>query len=540
MSTVEVSAVEVYADGPESPAGPGIQVRSLATQSPVSGQRHRFSWQSTRTAPSRPVVGAPASAPVAREVSWRRSYRRTLVGLDLLSAIIAGSVALALRFGHLAATSDSVAQYRVLAVLFPLVWVASVALSRGYDERYLGTGPEEYQRVSRSLALLLAIVAITSYALKADVARGFVFVALPLVLVLDLLFRFVARKRLHGRRSRGQALSSVLVIGHPSRVADLAADLRRDSFAGLDVVGACVPDDVTDPAGLARLAELGIDVLGCVDDIKGIVLEASVDMVAVTSSHEVDADKLRWIAWQLEGTSAELAVSPGLVDVAGTRINVRLAAGLPLVYVEAPRFSGPHKVMKGVFDRTLAGLAVLVFSPILLVLAALVRFGSKGPAFFLQTRVGKDGKTFTMVKFRSMYTDAEARLGDLADQNQNADGLLFKMRDDPRVTKIGKVLRRYSLDELPQLLNVVMGSMSLVGPRPPLPKEVGLYGDDVRRRLLVKPGLTGLWQVSGRSDLSWEDSVRLDLRYVENWSMTMDLQVLWKTGRAVLGASGAY
>jgi exopolysaccharide biosynthesis polyprenyl glycosylphosphotransferase len=197
-------------------------------------------------------------------------------------------------------------------------------------------------------------------------------------------------------------------------------------------------------------------------------------------------------------------------------------------------------LLKTAFDRITASVALLLLSPVLLGVALLVRKDSAGPAFFRQTRVGKDGKSFTMIKFRSMYTDAEARLAELQQQNQNADGLLFKMRDDPRVTRIGRVLRRYSLDELPQLVNVLNGSMSLVGPRPPLPREVANYGDAVRRRLLVKPGLTGLWQVSGRSDLSWEDSVRLDLRYVENWSLTMDLQVLWKTCRAVLGGSGAY
>jgi lipopolysaccharide/colanic/teichoic acid biosynthesis glycosyltransferase len=173
-------------------------------------------------------------------------------------------------------------------------------------------------------------------------------------------------------------------------------------------------------------------------------------------------------------------------------------------------------------------------------IAVAVRMTSRGPVLFHQKRVGRDGKTFTMVKFRSMFTNAEDRLAELREKNVNADGLLFKMRDDPRVTRVGQFLRKFSLDELPQLFNIVAGSMSLVGPRPPLPSEVAQYGDDVRRRLLVKPGLTGLWQVSGRSDLTWEESVRLDLRYVENWSPALDLMILWKTAFAVLGRSGAY
>ena len=545
---VNLASVTVVGDerGASAPVAGATITTTASTSVPGVRRRHKsLGWQRSRALdPSQPelsIVHAPVEAvQSAASPSWMRSYLRNLVALDASAAIIAGLVAFGLRFGAAGTASDSFRMYGTMALLFPVVWVATIGLSRGYDSRVIGAGPEEYQRVSRSVLLLVAVIGLTSYTLKADLARGFVFVALPLALAIGLVLRYAARKRLHVRRSRGQAVSSIVIVGRPSQVADLAVDLRRERSAGLNVVGACVPGDDNDPAGFERLAKMGIDILGDVDDIKQIVNDAAADVVAVTSSVEVGPDRLRWIAWQLEETTAELAVSPGLVDVAGTRINVRLAAGLPLLYVEAPRFSGPHKALKGCFDRAVAGMALLILSPVLLVLAACVRFGSKGPAFFRQTRVGKNGKTFTMVKFRSMYSDAEARLDELAGQNDNADGLLFKMRDDPRVTRIGKVLRRYSLDELPQLINIVTGSMSLVGPRPPLPKEVGLYGEDVRRRLLVKPGLTGLWQVSGRSDLSWEDSVRLDLRYVENWSLTMDLQVLWKTGRAVLGASGAY
>jgi lipopolysaccharide/colanic/teichoic acid biosynthesis glycosyltransferase len=187
-----------------------------------------------------------------------------------------------------------------------------------------------------------------------------------------------------------------------------------------------------------------------------------------------------------------------------------------------------------------AAIALLLLSPLFIVLTLAVRWSSAGPALFRQVRVGRDGGTFMMLKFRSMYCDAEERLAELVDQSDVRDGVLFKMRNDPRITRIGRLLRRYSLDELPQLINVLNGSMSLVGPRPPLPVEVAQYEDHVHRRLLVKPGVTGLWQVSGRSDLSWEESVRLDLRYVENWSLSEDLLILWKTARAVTLGSGAY
>jgi exopolysaccharide biosynthesis polyprenyl glycosylphosphotransferase len=473
----------------------------------------------------------------ASHVGWVHSYQRTLFVADFLAAGVAAASALIMRFG---ASADWSGLYLAFGIGFPFLWVAVIAGNRGYGATEIGSGPEEFQRVGRTFLQLVTAIAIVSYALKADLSRGLVFVALPGALGLDLMLRYALRRRTHRLRKRGEAMSSVLVVGSPARVAALTADLRRDLYAGLRVVAACVPEPEADLDGMARLARLGVAHVGGLDDIRNLVEAIGADIVAVTASEEIGPEKLRWISWQLEGTKAELAVSPGLIDVAGTRISVRQAAGLPLLYVEAPRFTGPHRVIKGAFDRVIAGSALLILSPVVVAVAAFVRVGSHGPAFFRQTRVGKDGKTFTMIKFRSMYSDAEARLDELAEQNDNADGLLFKMRDDPRVTPVGKFLRRYSLDELPQLINVFTGSMSLVGPRPPLPREVGQYGDDVRRRLLVKPGLTGLWQVSGRSDLSWEDSVRLDLRYVENWSLAMDMMLLWKTARAVLGANGAY
>jgi exopolysaccharide biosynthesis polyprenyl glycosylphosphotransferase len=195
--------------------------------------------------------------------------------------------------------------------------------------------------------------------------------------------------------------------------------------------------------------------------------------------------------------------------------------------------------VKAAFDRIGAGLLLVVASPLLAALAFAVRVGSPGPVLFRQVRVGKNGREFVMYKFRTMHTDAEARLAELRHLNQ-VDGALFKLRDDPRVTRAGRFLRKFSLDELPQLLNVLTGTMSLVGPRPPLPAEVAVYADDVHRRLAVRPGMTGLWQVSGRSDLPWEEAVRLDLRYVENWSLTLDLVILLRTLSAVTRGAGAY
>jgi exopolysaccharide biosynthesis polyprenyl glycosylphosphotransferase len=279
--------------------------------------------------------------------------------------------------------------------------------------------------------------------------------------------------------------------------------------------------------------------VGGLGDALALAHELAVDTIAVTSASETAAQYLRTLSWQLEGTGIELLVAPGLIEVAGPRLHIRPFEGLPLLSVEQPRFEGWSRVVKGVADRTVAALALLVLSPLLLAIALAVGVSSPGPVLYRQERVGINGRSFTMLKFRSMVQDADRQVDALRDDNIS-DGLLFKLRSDPRVTPVGRWLRRLSLDELPQLFNILGGSMSLVGPRPPLPSEVARYDSSVSRRLLVKPGLTGLWQVSGRSDLPWEEAVRLDLRYVENWSLALDLLILWKTARAVLSRSGAY
>jgi exopolysaccharide biosynthesis polyprenyl glycosylphosphotransferase len=249
--------------------------------------------------------------------------------------------------------------------------------------------------------------------------------------------------------------------------------------------------------------------------------------------------RLRELAWELEKTGTDLCVAPALLDVAGPRTTIRPVAGLPLLHMDHPEFTGTKQVIKDAFDKLVGLSALALTAPVFLFVTLIIRLDDGGPAFFRQTRVGRDGRDFTVYKFRTMVMDAEKLKAELAASNDH-DGVLFKMRKDPRITKVGSWLRRWSLDELPQLLNVVRGDMSLVGPRPALPDEAARYGDYVRRRLVVKPGLTGLWQVNGRSDLSWEESVRLDLRYVENWSLVLDLQILWKTLSAVWRGSGAY
>jgi exopolysaccharide biosynthesis polyprenyl glycosylphosphotransferase len=425
--------------------------------------------------------------------------------------------------------------YLLLTALLPIAWVLIVMLARAYEPRFLGVGSEEFRRVGRAGVALTAGVTFVCYAAHIETSRPFVLIALPTVTLACLLERYALRRWLHSRRARGEYLHRVVVVGHELPVLEMLRRLGEQQYHGLQVVAACLPV----PGQRPVLLEQGVPVVGGFGSVAHAVRLTEADTVAVLASPDLGPEQLRRLAWDLEPTGADLMVAPSLVEVAGPRLSIRPVAGLPLLQVEQPSFSGGRRVIKATFDRTVALLVLLLLSPLMLAIAAAVRLTSSGPAFFKQQRIGRDGKPFTMWKFRSMVVDAEARrdhLNGLSDR----DGLMFKMRSDPRVTPVGAWLRRYSLDELPQLFNVLNGSMSLVGPRPPLPEEVEQYGDDVRRRLLVLPGVTGLWQVSGRADLSWEESVRLDLRYVDNWSLAADLLILWKTGRAVLRGSGAY
>ncbi|MCW2621933.1 MAG: exopolysaccharide biosynthesis polyprenyl glycosylphosphotransferase [Frankiales bacterium] len=466
--------------------------------------------------------------PPLRSSAWQRQLVRRLITLDALAALVAAALAVLVRFGH-----DPSTLYQVTPLLFPFIWVASCASTRSYEHRFLGTGNEEFRRVFDAGVRLLAVAALASFAFKLDLARAFVLLAFPLTVGLSLASRYACRQLLHRRRAQGECLHRVVVVGRERSCAELVRQLRREPYAGFSVVGACI-DRTQGPT------VEDVPVVGTSRSVIEALRATGADTVAVGAWSDLTQADLRRLSWELEGSGVDLVVAPSLTDVAGPRIHIRPVAGLPLLHVEQPEFSGGRRLLKSTFDRAAALAVLLLTSPLLITLALAVRLTSTGPALFRQTRVGVSGRDFTMYKFRSMHVDAEARLAELQEHNEASDGLLFKMRDDPRVTGAGRWLRRYSLDELPQLLNVVRGDMSLVGPRPPLPREVAQYGDDVRRRLLVRPGLTGLWQISGRSDLSWDESVRLDLHYVENWSLALDVMIIWRTVFTVLKRNGAY
>jgi exopolysaccharide biosynthesis polyprenyl glycosylphosphotransferase len=465
---------------------------------------------------------------LGRAVPWTRGYLIRVGVVDAICATLAVTAALEVRFdGHFTRL------YAAVALVFPLFWLTGLSLGGIYDSRFIGSGQDEFRKMLNVGITLTAVIAIASYTVDEELSRGFLLIMMPSVTVLDLAARFVMRKRLHRKRASGLCMQKVVAVGHESAVADLITELRRDKYHGLWVAAACV----TGPAAGTEVA--GVPMMSGMESIPDVVRRFEADTVAVLACPEIDAMRLRSLAWELEKTGTDLCVAPSLLDVAGPRTTVRPVAGLTLLHVDHPQLGGARRVLKGAFDRSAAALALFLLSPVIIGLAVAIRLHDRGPAFFTQNRVGKNGQAFRIYKFRTMVVDAEQRKAQLMNANEG-DGILFKMRRDPRITAIGFHLRRWSLDELPQLINVVLGDMSLVGPRPALPDETEQYAHHVKRRLVVKPGLTGLWQVSGRSDLSWDESVRLDLRYVENWSLALDLQILWKTLSVITHGSGAY
>ncbi|ULP38228.1 sugar transferase [Mycolicibacterium rufum] len=489
------------------------------------------------------ILSVTVGSAFSRSTRWERAYAARLLVTDIV--VVASAVALAqyVRFGE-APTSDSMMSRQLtgFSVLFVLLWTSALSAFRSRSTRIVGAGFEEYRRVLSASFWTFGAVAIVTLLLRLEVARGYLAIALPIGSVCLLLARKAWRGALARGRARGEIQTSVVAIGGRAEVSILACELTKNPAHGYRVVGIGIPGYGEGRGEVVAINGRSIPVAGDEAAALAMVAGGGVDTVAITDTEHFGVQGIRDLTWTLDALDVDLVVSPGVMDVTGARLVMRPVANFPLLHVEKPQYHGAARWGKRAFDLIFAVIAILIMSPVMLVAAVAIKMTSQGPVFYRSERIGKDGKPFKMIKFRTMVQDADRQLLDLVarDQNDFAGGVLFKMRDDPRVTAVGRWLRRISIDELPQFFNVLKQDMSVVGPRPPLEREVQSYDGAVSRRMLVKPGITGLWQVSGRSNLSWEDSVRLDLFYIENWSMISDLVIIAKTVRAVLAREGAY
>jgi exopolysaccharide biosynthesis polyprenyl glycosylphosphotransferase len=468
---------------------------------------------------------------VRASVGWKRRYVAALVFSDVIVGLLAATLSRVLGLDGMR-PQPSLTYFGVAGwlIIFLLMALASAGC---YELRHLASPVEEYRRLLRASAVMIGLLAVVAVLADFDLHRRVLLIDVPLGLLLLAVGRTLVRRMVNIQRCRGAWTERVLAVGSASAVRDLIRTLHRRPLTGLTVVAACVPEASTDGGH-----ELDVPVLGGWDDAVVVADAVDADVVALAGVGR-GPQAVRELAWQLEGSGRHLVTALELAEISSSRIHLRPVDGVPLAWVDHPEFTGIRRTVKRGTDITLAGLALLVATPLLLVIAGLIKATSRGPVLFKQTRSGKDGEPIRVLKFRTMVADAEEKQRHLLELNEAGNLLYFKIRDDPRITPVGRWLRRFSLDELPQLINVLSGSMSLVGPRP-LPGEVEPDAMAYHRRLRVKPGLTGLWQVSGRSNLSTDEALRLDLYYVENWTLGLDLAIIARTAWAVLRSRGAY
>lgn len=479
----------------------------------------------------RPGVGL--LPPVTGTVN-RRALTAKLVLLDVTIIVLTSIFAIVLRetipFPYAAEVSQTLLPF---AIAIPIAWLVLLSAFGAYDFKWLGNGMAEYNRVLAGSFGVMAAVGIGGYLFNYPLSRGFYLVLFLLGGPLLVVGRFYMRRRLNRMRAEGRAVTPTILVGRAGPVADLLTILRRERWLGYSIEGLLLPNDEPDPT----FGE--VPVLGTPEDAVQTLRRTGASAVIFADGSFDRAGEFSLLARELEDLDAQTIFVPAVADICAGRLQTRPVAGIPLIFIERPYAARAGSWMKRFFDICGAGFGLLLAAPLLAVVALLIKATDGGPVLFRQTRVGIGNRPFTCYKLRSMVMDAEAQLAKLAAQNEGS-GVLFKMAHDPRVTPIGRFIRRYSIDEVPQLFNVLKGDMSLVGPRPALPAEVDQYERHVLRRLAVRPGLSGLWQVSGRSNLSWDDTVRLDLYYVDNWSFMQDINILLRTVGVVLKPTGAY
>ncbi|WP_158282928.1 sugar transferase [Nocardioides silvaticus] len=473
------------------------------------------------------------SAPASRSL---RFLPHSLIALDL--AVIAAAGGSASYFQNGMPMFDPDASQNLASTgsgtLVALGWILVVALGGGYRRQVLGGGSDEYKRVLNATLAYTGLLALILFVTQADVSRAFFVLLFAVGLPGLLLARWGARNVLHRLRIRGHLAVPVLIAGSPAYVDDVHGVLNRTPWLGYRVIGAVTPPgDASHTVG-------GVPVVGSTEDVARAALASDARLILFAGGSSSSAQDLQEKLWQLEERGIDVVVAQSATGITiSDRATLRPVGGLPLMHLGTPAWSQATKIGKRMFDVVGASVLLVLFSPLLAFIALRIKLHDGGPVLFNQSRVGRQGVPFRCAKFRTMVPNAEDLLAALKVAS-GYEGGLFKMEDDPRITKPGRWLRRFSLDELPQLWNVVRGDMSLVGPRPPLPNEVAQYDAAARRRLHVRPGMTGLWQVSGRSDLSWEHAIRLDLYYVDHWSMLQDLHILWRTLGVVVLGKGAY
>jgi exopolysaccharide biosynthesis polyprenyl glycosylphosphotransferase len=522
------TVIDPPANGYRHLADPGHHITSVADNRTCAVMPLKTRLRLPTTAASRPLQ-------VITRSRWQQRYVTNLQIAD--TVVVFGAVFCAQYAGS--TTGHSSAESAIASALIAAIWLLALACFHTRSTTVIGAGIEEHRRVLAASVSTFGAIAMLSLVLRNDLSRQHIAVALPVGVLGLILARWRLRRYVAHKRAAGGYQTSVLALGDRDAVTHIANEFARDGEAGYRVVAVGIPGYGPPRGECVRVEHQQIPIIGGESYVLNAIQLSGADTVAIAGIEHFGVNGVRRLIWDLESTGVELMISPGVVDVAVSRLVMRPVAGLPLLHVEEPQFRGASRFCKRAFDFCFAAAALTVTLPILLVAAIAIKVSSRGPVFYRSERVGIGGTPFSMLKLRTMVVGADMQLETLLEKNES-DGLLFKIRSDPRVTAVGRLLRRFSIDELPQFINVIRQDMSVVGPRPPLRSEVDAYDSDVRRRLLVKPGITGLWQVSGRSNLSWEDSVRLDLWYVDNWSMVEDVLIIAKTLRAVIWQIGAY
>ncbi|WP_149361175.1 sugar transferase [Lolliginicoccus suaedae] len=519
-----------------------VGAASRSTERPFPEPKATSTPRPTAAAPSVPSPG-PAAPPLPQSRHWSFWFRALLRFTDTFVVVAAVAIAQIVRFGVQGGPVypvPNILGYTAVSIFLVLAWSAALAMLGARDVRIIGTGGEEYQRIVQSTIMVFGLIAIIALLLRLEIARGYLAIALPLGLIGLLASRWLARRWLSSARAHGHCSTTVIVLGGGQAALDMMTGFRSQPALGYRVAGVCIPDYKGSADQRVTVGGESIPILGDQDAVIEAVRSTRANTVAVTATEQIGPERLRDLAWKLQEHGVDLVVHPGVIDVAGPRLKIRPVAGMPLLHVEEPQYEGAIRIKKALFDRVGALAALVVFAPVMIVVALAIKLHDRGPVFYHQLRVGKAGEDLRMWKFRSMVPNADKLLEQTRAACGKEDDAFFKAENDPRITPIGRFIRRTSIDELPQLFNVLRGEMSLVGPRPLVKGEGAHIPGYVERRILVRPGMTGLWQVSGRSGLSDEDRVRLDLSYVENWSMMQDIVIMWRTVRTVLNGDGAY